>query len=173
MIERIKDFLYDISDILLAIVIIASMVFVISWKISDAMDIDIHIRNDDPQIRKPVEYEASNNNPEKQDAVDKTEGEIIIIPEEDSVIEKEPEDTDSQEKETPLEVQEITIEIPRGSTATGIAKILKEKGIIENQGDFIKRVEELGLGPKLRFGTFTIKSTNTIDEIIHILTGTN
>ncbi|MBN2898165.1 MAG: endolytic transglycosylase MltG [Clostridia bacterium] len=37
MLEKVKDFFYDVSDVLLSILIIAIMFYTISWKLSDTM----------------------------------------------------------------------------------------------------------------------------------------
>ncbi len=55
MLEKIKDILYDVSDIVLSLIIVALIFFVVSWKISDSLAFDItipeknrHSRGDQP-----------------------------------------------------------------------------------------------------------------------------
>lgn len=66
---------------------------------------------------------------------------------------------------------EFKVDIPSGSSGIAIAKILKEKGIISDTKMFITRVDQLKMGPKLKAGSFTIKSGSTLDDVIYILVG--
>ncbi len=78
---------------------------------------------------------------------------------------------DNNVEVTEVESKSIKVEIPKGSTGSGIATILLEKGLIASKDEFLDRVEEKGLVPKLRFGNFTIKTDSSVDQIISIITG--
>jgi len=164
MTEKIKDFLYDFSDIFLGLLIVGCMVFVISWQITGIMDID---------IIKPSTYSTEGGN---SDYVENPEDIIYVepvAPPDETPVQEENQIQAPPEESQEIEPINITVEIPKGTTGLGIAKILKEKNLISNTTDFITKVEEMNLGPKLRFGTFKIKSNSTIEEMIHIITGIN
>lgn len=158
MLEKLKDFFYDCSDTLLSLFIVLIMALIIAWKLSGAMSMPLF--NNTVDANEKIITEKINN-------IDKNISDNNVIEQIDS----------NQETniETPVEsnkeVENIKIEIPKGATGNSIAKILKEKGLIENTSEFINRVEQLKLGPKLRFGTFTIKSNSSIDDMINIITG--
>ena len=72
---------------------------------------------------------------------------------------------------TTVEPIMITVEIPSGTPGIGIAKILKEKSLIEDTSVFVSRVEERNLAIKLKSGTYKIDSKASLDDIINIITG--
>ncbi|SKC75970.1 hypothetical protein [Maledivibacter halophilus] len=170
MIEKLKDFFYDCSDTLLSLFILLVMVFVITWKLSGVMSIPLFADSTDtydPAINKPIEANVSdteNNSIPLEESQEENPG---------TAINQEPakSNDDDEVEVVVVEGEDITVEIPKGTVGNGIAQILKEKSLIESTSEFIDRVEELKLGPKLRYGTFTIKSNSSIDKIISIITG--
>jgi len=169
VLEKLKDFFYDCSDTLLSLFIILVMVLVITWKLSGAMSIPL-FNNTDDGFEAIAAEDQQNNDATISDNTGST------TPQEEPNEETEPEKPvtpNDQIQVIEVQAKDINIEIPKGTTGSGIAKILQSEGLIENTSDFINRVEELGLAPKLRFGTFTIKSNSSLDEIISIITGTS
>lgn len=171
MVEKLKDFFFDISDTLFSLLIILIMVFAISWKLSGAMSIPIF---------KDINNEISAAKPQPKISIEEeTPSNDIKASAEDISKESNLEKTNSEEtasshnsiKISEVPIVDIKVEIPRGTTGSGIAKILKEQGLIDSTSQFISRVEELNLSPKLRFGTFTIKSNSSLDQVIAIITG--
>lgn len=194
--EKIKDFFYDLSDIFLSILIIIIIFTVVTWKISNSLDI--------PE----VEISESNNiliNEENNSKDNKNLINIVTVDENNQIesqntnepssnksnsnedLDAKPDanetstssiDSSSTSTETSTntstetkKIETIKIHIKSGTSGYGIAKILKEKNLIEDTTIFIKRVEELDLGVSLRAGDFTLKSNMTLDEIIHTLAG--
>ncbi|MCT4562951.1 MAG: endolytic transglycosylase MltG [Maledivibacter sp.] len=182
MLEKLKDFFYDFSDTLLSLFIVLIMALVIVWKLSGAMSIPllknmdepsqkiiaenpqdnstnlVDSNNNDTSTSDNVSQEVSNNDTSSETPVDSN----INV----EVVDNEPKDTKNIE-----DIKDIKVEIPKGTIGAGIAKILKEQGLVETDSEFLNRVEELELSPKLRYGTFTIKSNSSIDEMISIITG--
>lgn len=71
--------------------------------------------------------------------------------------------------EQPAEVrtgEEITVEIPDGSSASSIAQLLKDNGIIATTGEFTDRVSELDDESALKPGTYRFTGGQDVDEII-------
>jgi hypothetical protein len=62
----------------------------------------------------------------------------------------------------------ISISIPSGTTGEGIAKILLSKGLITQKSDFTNAI--VGVENKLKAGTFKIPSGSTPAQIVAILT---
>ncbi|MBN2261241.1 MAG: hypothetical protein JW702_11885 [Clostridiales bacterium] len=155
MMEKIKDYLYDISDILVSLVLIAVIAVSITYKITDAFTIKIFNPIDDSVITVQEQIKI----PEEDQPAETEEIEITEIP--DTTV-------------TPIEVKpstKVAFEINSGLTGYNIANLLLEKGLISNVNSFIERVEALGLGSKLRSGTFSVPSDIPLDELIFIITG--
>lgn len=174
MLEKLKDFFYDCSDTLLSLFIVLIMALVITWKLSGAMSIPLFNSTNDPSKKiiaenpQNVEISISDNNKDNNTQPDSTVSQENTNqePTTDSTA-----DSNTEVEVVRVEAKDIKIEIPKGTIGAGIAKILQEKGLIENTSDFLNRVEELELSPKLRYGTFTIKSDSSIDQMITIITG--
>ena len=106
MFEKIKDFLYDISDIFLSLLIIGLIFFAVSWKISDTLSIDI----DAPGTT--VETEAT------------TEGSsIVVTPVEPTEATIETSEGETSEGEPTENTTEVTTEAPtQPATQAGVSK---------------------------------------------------
>ena len=165
MIEKIKDYLYDISDVLLSLIIIAVMVFSISYIMTDAFKINIFSGGEERDISSIVPENAGS----KKEEVTETD---------DGADEAEPEETDAEETpdtETATEEGEVVtavkVSIPEGSMPQTFARKLSDAGLIDSTGDFIDRIVERGVDTKLRPGDYTFGMNVTIDEIIDKLIG--
>lgn len=155
MLERIKDYLYDISDILISLLLVAVIAVTITYKITDAFTIKIFSPVDDPAV--PV-TEQIPTDPSEQ-VVPETPGET---------------ETPVEEPSEPIEVQpaeKVRFEIERGMTGYNIANVLLDNHLIDDVNTFILRVEEMGLGSKLRSGTYNVSSTIPTDELIRVIAG--
>ncbi len=166
MLEKFKDLVYDCSDLILGLVIGIAILGVITWKLMGIMliplDLDVFSKLNNPE-EKIITHNSPNDEIRPANEINNTNSSTDI-----------PSTTDQSQviEVIPVESNEITIDIPKGATGYSIAKLLESHGLITTPSDFVTRVEELGLGPKLRFGSFTINSQNTMDEIIYIITGT-
>ena len=77
---------------------------------------------------------------------------------------------DSQNKDNTSLIEKITVEIKSGMSSESIAALLRQKGIIDDTGDFIDKLKETNNETKLKEGTFEIPKGSGYDEIISILT---
>lgn len=174
-VERIKDFIYDISDIVVSLLIVAIIFLVVSWKLSTSMSMD---------AVNPAHLAGADNNKTttqtQPPANASTDSEVIVLDPAKAGT-TAPTDAKPTGTTTPTApqtgtqgakpAQDLVLEIPSGASGFSIAKQLKEKGLITDTSAFIKRVEELKLGVKLRSGSFTLKTDMTMDQIIYKLTG--
>lgn len=170
--ERLKDFLYDMSDVLISLIIVAVIFYVVSWKLNESMPVEFHFgeepvagaedpntpppitqANDDTENR-PVEETPGSENPS-------TETPITTTPQAET-----PPTTAAPVVTPPSQVQKISVTIPSGATGFAIAKALKDKGLIKDVNAFIKHVEDLELGNKLTAGTFSLSTDMTEEQII-------
>lgn len=181
MLEKIKDILYDVSDIVVSLVIVALIFFVVSWKISDSLAFDVTIPEQNPQTQvagqdpniveiaevpdvetTPSEGSSGETEPTTPSETAPTEAASETTP-----------STDAKPGGTQVNLVGVTkeIEIKSGSSGYSIGKLLATEGMVADTNTFIKRVEELGLGAKLRSGTFTLSSDMSLDEIIYKISG--
>ncbi|MGM0379118.1 MAG: hypothetical protein ACQEQE_05180 [Bacillota bacterium] len=181
--EKFKNFLYDITDFLLGLSIIFIMILVISFKVTDSFSLNLKsiITDDTPSQKELVENENSNTNIEqiviKPDTNNDSENDSNTSndeinnsnTEENKNSDKNNQKNNSSNQEVAL--KEIKLNVKSGTTGYGIAKLLKEKKLIEDTQSFISRVEKRELGSKLRSGEFLLTNKDSMDKIIDKLTG--
>lgn len=172
MIDKIKNFLYDISDMLLSLFIIALIFYAVSWKISDTLSPDTvqnkkDIVKTENQPIKPVETPKSETeSPTKAETPAETETPVETeIPKETDKPAKE----DSKESTTPGEM--LTFTIAPGSSGYAIGKSLMDQGFVENADEFTKRIIELGVDNQLKAGDFKLAKGDPLDTVINVLIG--
>lgn len=166
MFEKIKDFLYDISDIFLSLLIIGLIFFAVSWKISDTLSIDIDAS---PTTEATTEDSSIVVTP-----VDSTEATIETSEGETSEATTEGTTEATTEASTEATTQAGNLEkfvVSDGELGYTIGKHLEEQGFVKDSDDFVKRLIELGYDSKLRAGTFKLSKTDSLDTIIKILAG--
>lgn len=188
--ERIKDFLYDISDLLISLLIIAVIFAVISWKLNESIPIDTLA---DPAVSEEpaAKPDASAKVPESETSETEAttpsaaNNPVSDASDADKPIGDNPSGTPEPPAQPPVQPpakpadaspvagKAVTIEIPSGSPGVAIGKILKDNGLITDVSTFIKKVDELGLGPKLRSGSFNLKTGMTLEQIIKTLANAN
>lgn len=78
--------------------------------------------------------------------------------------------SETAQNPAPAAEEKITVDIESGMTSERIADLLKEKGIIKDTREFLKRLGEIGKDDKLRLGKYGIPKGSSYDDIIEILT---
>lgn len=66
---------------------------------------------------------------------------------------------------------DVAVEIPIGASAGDIGKILEKNGLIEDKNLFVLQELLSGYHGKLQAGTFTLNTSQTVDEMIAVLGG--
>ncbi len=173
MFEKIRDFFYNINDLIIAILIISLAAYIITWKIGDILSYPDQVVAQETSEPAPLDDVHTPDIPENEDIPDETSDEDPITDPDEEITNETP--TESEEDpidEPPTQpVNKISIDIPSGTAGERIASILKEKGLINNSSEFIDRLEERNLDVKLQAGTFKIPENASVDEVINILTG--
>ncbi len=183
--EKIKNFFYDISDLLFSLLLIAIIFFVVSWKLSDTMKITWFSKLTGQE--KEVELNESLTAVDDIGAVNDLSPVVTDEPEDNTqvvdinpidtttvdintdVTELEPEVIDTEPIET--EIKDISFVIKSGTPGYKIASNLKEQGLIADKDEFLRTLESMKLGSKLRAGTFDLNTGMSVEEIINELTG--
>ncbi|MCT4592998.1 MAG: hypothetical protein N4A57_01790 [Anaeromicrobium sp.] len=173
MIDRLKDLLYEISDILVATLIVILVSGVIVWQVTDTLAFSKEQANSITVEKQPVTETLSTEPVEE--TIEKPVEEPSIIVEENNTPSDEIQITPEEPKrETPPPKpvsKDVKITIPSGSPGVKIANILKNSGLIKDSSDFVKRVSELKMDSKLKSGTYTINTSHSIDDMIYIIAG--
>ncbi len=67
--------------------------------------------------------------------------------------------------------EDVEVVIPQGSSVKAIAKILKEKGLIQYERAFVNRVKESEYRGQLKYGTYLLNTGMNTGEMIEIMAG--
>jgi len=186
MLERLKDFLYDISDIVVSLLIIAAIFLSVSWKISDTLSFKL-----ENGLGTPSQIAASENIPKDNSSDDSDSGEndsvINIIPNNtldmpenettgpnnDAIDDTADLDTasgsDAGATNAPLSFK--TFVVPSGASGYSIGQQLASEGYIDDGNAFVSRLVERELDRKLFAGEFELSTQDDLDTIITVLTG--
>lgn len=179
--ERIKDFLFDLSDIAISLVIVVAIFFVVSWKLGETMPMSFAVLSESPFSKDnaantpPVETGPPLSEAENP-PVTESDGTIPATTSPNNAVTQAPQEpiTDIPSEPVtaaPSPLQNITITIPSGSTGDAIAKILKSNGLIQDISAFNRTVESLGLGNKLRAGTFKLSTDMSLETMARRIAG--
>lgn len=179
MIDKIKNFLYDISDMLLSLLIIALIFYAVSWKISDTLSPDTvqnkkEIVKTENQPVKPIENPNPTPETDAPKETDVTENETPKeneVPKESQPQKEADKSAKDDSKETTPSGEMITFTIAPGSSGYAIGKSLMEKGFVENADEFTKRIIELGVDNQLKAGDFKLAKGDALDTVINVLIG--
>lgn len=161
--RKLKDFIYDYNDIMLAIVIIVVAAGVIFWKVTDVMAYPSFIRNANKQ-----------NEQTEIGQIDTTPIDVEPIAEPGPEVTPDPVEPAPSVEPTPSVVAADTkFEIKSGEYLSTVAKNLQSQGLVSDSSAFVKTVESMGLSSRIQVGTFTIPAGATDEQIAKIITRTN
>ena len=148
--NRFRDFIYDVSDILIVLLIILVAAAIIIWRVSAIMNYSAG------GSLSLGETEISQTDDSYADSEAKSEV---------SADSSASEDKSSGGRGT---VYEITVS--KGETADEIAAVLKDAGLISDTQEFMDAVSDAGAEDRIREGTYSIEKGSTADEIVTVLT---
>lgn len=185
--EKIKDFFHDFSDVFFAIVVASIMFVVLSLNLGSWFNNSSNTVLADEPIH--ISQDQHNNSESKNDDIDAEDKNQEAEVEDKEVNNEEATETEATETEDAKnnndantnndevieenkKAQEVkTIVIPNGTVGTGVAKILKDNGLIAEAKDFVQTAENLNLAGRLKSGTFEISTSATIEDMVKIIAG--
>lgn len=175
MFDKIKDFLYDISDIFVSLLIIGVIFFAVSWKISDTLSVDINApvspttesveTTEASIVVTPVAPETSTN-PDGETSTEATT-ETVTQPATEAT-------TEAATQPATQAPQNLVLEnfvVSDGELGYTIGENLEAQGFVHDADDFVQRLIEMGYDSKLRAGTFKLDKRDSLDVIIKVLAG--
>ena len=168
MIAKIKDFIYDFNDILVALLILAVAFGVITWRVADIMAYPEYLAKQESTFVAQKNEETELDLSDVDLTPDDTVVENINTDIEDVTVSETTEETEAAQ--TPAAATgETKITIPSGTPASKIADILYDAGLVTSTSDFLSTLTAQKADTKLKAGTFTIPAGSTMEEIIAIL----
>lgn len=191
--EKIKDFIYEKSDLFFATLVVVVVVLVISNNLGAWMFVDAEgNKYEEIQSRIQEEDESSDSLSEQEedpapdsDSADDTEEaegtqdqasnqktEEPVATEEKPAAEERPavEEKPAVNQEKSDTGKSRNVSVAPGSTAQSIADSLKAQGLIADTGEFLKSLAASGKDTKLKAGNFTFPEGVSSEQIIDILT---
>ena len=185
MIKRIRDFIYDINDIFIALLIVLIAAGIIVWRSSSIMKYPEYLAarqaNAANEVIVPDNTVPENNVPSNQtdNTVDPNQNAVTppandVTPAENSVTPPANDVTPADNTVTPEkqtgDVIKASITIAKGAKGGwyAIADNIISAGLIkaEDKTAFINKVNELGLATKAQVGTFELSSDMTFEQMI-------
>lgn len=150
---KIRDFIYNSSDIFLALIILAAAGFLIWTRIQVIM-------------AYPDSY-APSQTVQQEVQEDQTTTESAVTSESSITSEGAVGTQDDADAVTPpLAPASITIEIPEGATAEDVAQLLHEAGLVAEPDDFLYTATQMNKYGSMKSGAITIDSGSTLEQIV-------
>ena len=146
--NKIRDFIYNTSDIVITLIIIAAAAFLIFWRV----DIISQYSNPESELHVGVNCDKPDNG--------------IEI----STTDIQTDDNDNSDETAPDENIVYSVTVPNNSTDTDIAKLLIDAKLIGDESELYSAIEEAGAEGKLKYGTFSIPAGSTALDIVKIMT---
>ncbi|GAB1476786.1 hypothetical protein MASR2M70_16220 [Bacillota bacterium] len=164
--NRIKDFIYDKNDLLVALIIVAAAALLIMSRVEiimaypTSLEAELYAAGD--EIKPDIQQKPKP--PSSDDLGDETDA---------AAGNQTGEGTEAAESDNPPadeNVGSISIYIEYGATGSQIAQLLIDSGLIPNKEAFYDAVTAAGADTKLQAGNFKIPANATPAEIIRIIT---
>lgn len=154
--KKLKDFIYDKNDIIIAVLILAVAALVIFWRLSVILEYPKQLLgNDGPSVEAPVD-----NTDEDRTGTDIDSGDADTSP--DDTLNLPLWQNGALTKDVEVKVS--------GSSASAAIQCLIDEGIFEDYSEYQRICEENGLDhEKVRAGTFTFKQGSTKKDIAKIM----
>ncbi len=163
--KKLKDFIYDKNDIVIAILILAVAALIISWRLGIILEYPKQLLgSDNPSVQTPV---GGDENP--------SGGDISGQPDDgDNEGDGDQGDEGQTGTDEPEDIplwdggmltEEVTVDV-EGASASAAVKCLVNAGLFEDYAEYQKICEEEGMNhEKVSAGTFTFKKGSTKKEI--------
>ncbi len=155
--NKIRDIIYNISDILVTLLIIIIALLLISWRVSAIM----HYGTPDDSAS------TSSTTQSEQDAGSTTQSEQDAGSADAENIDNS---SDSVDADVNAPTGDVSFTVSANQTADSIGQALADAGLVADKQTFINAVNAAGAATRLKMGTFTIPAGSTPEQIVVILT---
>ena len=148
-----RNFIYNKSDIIVAVLIIIVALVIIFFRVNAIMDF-----GDAATV-------TSNSPAEGSTSADPAEGE-----DEGEVPEDLNPDDQAGVEDQAASGESVSFVVPSGASSDSIASDLASQGLISSADEFLNEVKAQQLETKLMSGTFSIPAGSSVADIVKILT---
>ena len=152
--EKLKDFIYDKSDLLVALLIVGVAALVIWIGINNIME--PYTGNADSTANVEAEKDPESADSATVEEEGTAESTTAAALDEDGVTTKA-----------------AQIIIQEGETSEQVAEKLLAAGVIQSKSTFFVMLDRMKLAEKLQAGQFDIPAGSSLEDIIHIITRTH
>lgn len=148
--NKLRDLIYNISDILVTLIIIAAALLLISWRVSAIMDYGSpEDTSSDIQIENNADDEQNDSGSADDDISD---------------------DDGSDGEQNEPATGDVSFTVSSNQSADSIGQALADAGLVSDKQTFIIAVNAADAATRLKTGTFTIPASSTPEQIVAILT---
>jgi len=175
--KKLKDFIYDKNDIVIAVLILAVAALIISWRLDIILEYPKQLLgNDDPAVQTPVGGDENPSGDETDQSGDDEDGQAgndDQSGDNDQSGNGEGEGTQTgidEPADIPLWdggmlTEDVEVEV-EGASASAAVKCLINAGLFEDYAEYQAICEEEGMNhEKVAAGSFTFKKGSTKKEI--------
>lgn len=176
--EGFLDFLYNMIDYVLVLVIILIIGVIVTWKLDLLLNSNVGAPSSASIIDRPFGGDPLPKEKEEKETPPSAEGETepsTSSPDtsaEPPKAETPPADTNTEQPAAPPTApvgEKEKVFIPDGISAYKIGEILVEKGFVKSAKEFNDRAVELKLDRRMQTGYFMIPKGASLDEVIKIV----
>ncbi len=153
--NKLKDLLYDYTDLIMSLIVILLIVFIIGTNFS------YFGRNFSDLLGSSNNSDSSNSDSLSVEDEESQENTTENTSNEDDALE----DAEGNREEN----NTVTVEIPQGASAADVGDALELNDLVSSSEDFVEATENLNVSHRLRPGTFEIPRDATLREMIQIL----
>lgn len=157
--EKIKNFLYDKSDLFVALLIVAIAGLVIWFGINNIME----PVTEDPTTKTTAQVTEETTT---------TDSGVDTNSDNSNAADNSTNAEDKKASENSGSPKEVKIIISAGETNDQVAEKLLVDKAISSKADFMAKLQEMGLETKVNQGTFTIPAGSSLEQICKIITRT-
>lgn len=145
--NKIRDIIYNISDILVTLLIIIIALLLISWRVSAIM-----------HYGTPDDSASTSSTTQSEQDAGSADAENIDN------------SSDSGDADVNAPTGDVSFTVSANQTADSIGQALADAGLVADKQTFINAVNAAGAATRLKMGTFTIPAGSTPEQIVVILT---
>ncbi|SHH28228.1 MltG/YceG/YrrL family protein [Tepidibacter thalassicus] len=141
--EKLKNILYEISDLILGFVLLLIIISTIGWQLYGWFDFN------EAKSTIAIDQKIKTENKTHNNSINEN----------------------NSNKKPKVTIQEVVnFKINSGETGIKIAQNLKNLGLINSVNDFLNTLKNSNLENAIKAGTYKIKKGSSLEEIVHILT---
>ena len=171
--KKLNDIIYNLNDVLVAIVIVIVAGFVITWRVDKIMNYSSIVGGDEQEISQDIDFtdidlttgdedpntEVVSGGETGEGGENQNLGENTTGGQDEPFIKPDGATVNSDTKFT----------VPSGASSDKIANLLQEKGLVSDSKLFLREVSAQGVETKLKAGDFTIPAGSSMSDIVKIL----